>query len=133
MRYLPGSHVIVVLPAAQDLSIELLMRSHRANALFIGDGYMDSFVSSVWRPVLSKQIAQLRAGQRLLVDRAALQIAATLRADPSLDPIAHPVGAGAAQEEWILREIGRRFDLKPIDEDPDGLVVAELAARPLTS
>jgi hypothetical protein len=130
-RYLPGRRALVLLPSAegQDLSVEILMRSKRANRLFIGFGDMDSFVPSVWIPIIRRQLQELRPGDRLLIDRTAQAIVATLRANPSIDPIAHPVDNGAAQEEWILRQIDERFQMRPIYEDHDGFVVAELMSR----
>jgi hypothetical protein len=128
-RYLPGRHVIVVLPTAQDLSVELLMRAHRANALFVGFGDMDSFVPGNWTGIIRRQIAALRPGTHVLIDRTSLLLLAKFRADPGYDPIAHPLGGGAAQEEWILRELGGRFEIKPIATDRQGFVVAELMAR----
>jgi hypothetical protein len=128
-RYIPGRKPIVVLPVNQDLSVELLVRSGRSNGLFIGWGNMDSFVPSVWKPKIAQQIRALRPGRRVLIDRTALDVIATLRAHPSIDPIAHPVGVGTAQEEWILRELDQRFRLQPIFGDQQGFVVAQLVAR----
>ena len=85
---------------------------------------MDSFVPSVWKPKIAQQIRALRPGRRVLIDRTALDVIATLLAHPSIDPIAHPVGVGTAQEEWILRELDRRFRLQPIISDQQGFVVA---------
>jgi len=128
-RYLPGRRPLVLLPEAQDLQIELLMRSGLANRLFIGFGNMDSFVPHSWMPRLTQQIDQLRPGERVLIDRTALMIMATLRAHPSIDPIAHPIGTGTSQAEWILGRIAQRFRVRPIYEDQQGFVVAELVPR----
>jgi hypothetical protein len=128
-RYLPGRRALVLLPAAQDLQIEVLVRSGAANRFFIGFGNMDSFVPSAWMPKLSEEITQLRAGDRLLIDRAAQAIVAALRAHPSIDPLTHPIGTGTSQSEWILRRIDKRFRLRPIYGDQQGFVVAELVPR----
>lgn len=128
-RYIPGKRAVVLLPMAQDLQIELLVRGGRANRLFIGYGNMDSFVPSAWKSKIGQQIAELRPGDHVLIDRTAVAIIATLRAHPSLDPIAHPIGAGASQAEWALGRLDRRFRLKPVDEDQQGFVVAALVPR----
>ncbi len=127
-RYLPRERPLVVLPAAQDLAIEILMRSHRSNGFFIGDGYMDSFVPPAWKGVLDRQISRLAAGDRVLIDRTALRVLTALRERP-FDPLTHPIGGGASQEEWILQEIERRFELRVVAADRQGFVVAELAPR----
>lgn len=128
-RSVPGRRVLVVMPTGQDLSLEILMRARRANRLFIGDPNMDGFVPQVWQPVIRRQIADLRAGTRLLTDLESLSLGAYLRHHPRLDPVAHPVGQGAAQEEWVLREILRRFDLRVLVRGRYGLLVAELRPR----
>ncbi|MDQ6810500.1 MAG: hypothetical protein M3Z95_01200 [Actinomycetota bacterium] len=129
-RYMPGQRrTLVLLPGALDLSTEVLMRSKRANKLPLGDPKADSFVPSVWTPILRRAIAQLRPGDRLLVDPAALAALATLRAHPSINPLATPLSFGNALDEWILQQIGNRFDVRPIHQEPAGLIVAELRAR----
>jgi hypothetical protein len=128
-RYIPGRRALIVLPTVPDLAVEILMRSGRASSMFIGDPVDDSLVRSVWRPKLTAEVAQLRAGQRLLTDRSALSVLAVLRAHPSIDPASHPIDGGDQEDEWLLRQIGRRFEIRPIDRDPDGLIVAELVSR----
>ncbi|MDQ6607736.1 MAG: hypothetical protein M3Z06_14470, partial [Actinomycetota bacterium] len=128
-RYAPGRRVVILLPTAVDLSTEILMRSGKANRLFLADANQDTYVPSVWRPKISRGIAQLRSGQRLLTDRTALSLAAALHAHPAADPLQHPIGTGNPEIEWILGQVGRRFRLRPIARGGAGFVVAELVRR----
>lgn len=128
-RYIPGKRVLILLPTVPDLGTEILIRSRRANSMFIGDPKADSLVPSVWLPKLHRDVAALRAGDRLLTDRAGLLIAAALRANRAIDPLRHPIAGGFQEEEWLLREIDRRFRLQPIYRDPDGLIVVGLVPR----
>jgi hypothetical protein len=128
-RYMPGRRALVVLPGEDDLAIEILMRSRRTNSLFIGDPNMDGFVPSVWIPKITRQIAQLRPGDRILTDHTASTVIAILRAHPEIDPLTQFVAPGAPQLNWILREIDKRFVMRPLATDPSGLVVAELESR----
>ncbi len=127
--YIPGRRALVLLPASPDLATEILIRSGRANTLFTGDPKADGFVPAVWVPKVTRQIAALRAGQRILMDQTAQAVVAVLHAHPSIDPLKHAVGAGISQEEWILQRLDQRFQLRPIHEDSEGFVVAELVPR----
>ena len=89
----------------------------------------DSLVPSLWMAKLTAQVRHLQAGQRLLIDRGALTVLDGLRAHPNVDPARHPIDGGNQELEWLLREIDRRFGLRPVYRDPDGLIVAELSPR----
>lgn len=128
-RDMPGQRALIVLPTVPDLGTEILMRSGKANSMFIGDPKADTLVPSVWLPKVSRSIAELRPGTRLLTNSSALGILATLRARPSIDPLKHNVASGVGELEWILVQIDRRFALRPVYRDPDGLIVAELSVR----
>jgi hypothetical protein len=128
-RYIPGRRALVLLPTKPDLSIEILMRSGRANKLFIGDPNMDGFVPSNWVGEITKQIEGLRSGDRVLMDRTALAIATELHTHPLIDPITKVEDPGTKQEAWILRQLDKRFRLQPIYGDKEGFIVAELSAR----
>ncbi len=128
-RYIPGKRAMVVLTGEPDLAIEILMRSKRTNSLFIGDPNMDGFVPSVWIPKIRRELAQLRPGDRLLTDTTAAAAIAFLRAHPRVDPLKVFTAPGSPQLNWILRELDKRFVLRPIQQDPNGLVVAQLVAR----
>jgi hypothetical protein len=128
-RYMPQTRVLILLPTVPDLGTEILMRTKRANSMFIGDPKADSLVPSIWLPKLRREVSQLRTGQRLLADRSALRIAAALHREPSIDPIARPIDGGYQEIEWLLRAVDLRFQIRPVYRDPDGLVVAELVSR----
>jgi hypothetical protein len=127
--YLPGTRVLVLLPTALDLAIEILMRAHRASALFIGDPSGDAFIPQVWMPKVQDQIDRLRPGTRILTSEDALRIVAALRPHTAADAFAHPVAGGATQLQWALHQIDRRFELRPIARGPHGFVVVELTTR----
>ena len=71
----------------------------------------------------------MRPGDRILVDRTAPKVIAFQHAHPGIDPVNQFDAPGAPQLNWILREIDRRFRLRPIVQDPSGLVVAQLESR----
>ncbi len=129
-QYIPGRRALVVLPETPDLATEILIRSGRANSLSIGDPKADGFVPSVWTNELTGEIARLRPGTRLLMSRTAQHVVAVLHADPSIDPLTHTIDGAIPQEEWILSQLDRRFVLRPIAQDREGFVVAELVRRP---
>ncbi len=128
-RYTPYRRVLVLLPTDTDLAIEAMMRDRRASPLFLGDPSEDDFIPSVWRPIIARQIAGLRPGLRVILDRTAMLVLKRLRGRPAGFALAHPVAGGNAEIEWILRRIDSRFSLRPIFQDRQGFVVAELGAR----
>ncbi len=127
--YMPGHRALILLPTVPDLGTEILIRSRKANTMFIGDPKADSLVSSVWIPKLTRQVSQLRAGQRLLVDRAALRMLPALRRLTSAQIVAYPIAGGWQEIEWLLRAIDQRFEIVPLYRAPDGLIAAQLRAR----
>ena len=66
-----------------------------------------------------------------LIDDAisADRAAGALRAHRGTDPRLHPIEGGDQEDEWLLAEIGRRFDLRPVARGAYGLIVAELVPR----
>jgi hypothetical protein len=128
-RYIPGDRALIVLPVDADLGVEILMRSERTNLMFIGDPVDDSLVPSLWLDKLTADVARLRTGQHLLIDRSTLTVLAQLLAHPGIDPEAHAIDAGAKELEWLLKEIARRFEIRPISQAADGLIIAKLAPR----
>jgi len=127
-RYLPGRRVIILLPTLPDLGTEILMRSHRYNLLPIGDPKQESLVPSTWLPTMRTAVDRLRSGQRVLIDDSALKLIPDLR-DSRVDPLNRPIDGGAAETEWILRALDRRFQIRPLLHSREGLIVAELARR----
>jgi hypothetical protein len=127
-RYAPGQRSLILLPTRPDLGTEILIRSHRANLLPIGDPKADGLVASVWLPRVRAALARIGPGQRILIDREALKVIADLR-NPAVDPLAAPIDGGGVEVEWILRALDRRFVIHPLVRSPDGLIVARLDRR----
>jgi len=126
----------VLLPTAQDLGIELLMRSGKANALFIGDPIMDDFIPGVWVPRIRRQVMALRAGQRILTQRSALGLLAILRRLPPFDPWQHETGSAiptavynAPELVWTLQQIDFHFVTRVLYSNSDGLIVLTIVRR----
>jgi hypothetical protein len=129
-RYMPGQrHVLVLLPKSPELAVEILMRSERANRLPIGNPVEESFVPSVWVPPLRRAIGRLQPGDRVLIDTTTLTVLAALRARPDFDPLADPQIGSDPLEEWILLEIARRFEFRPVGRGGAGFIVEELVRR----
>jgi hypothetical protein len=128
-RYIPQKRVVVLFPVVPDLAIEALMRSHRATSLYLGDPAEDIWVRSVWIPRVTREIDSLKPGSRVLLDGAAIRVAARLRALPAGYALAHPVLKGNPEIEWIIHRLDRRFRLVPIHRGPYGLEVVRLVPR----
>jgi hypothetical protein len=129
-RYAPARRALVLLPQWPDLGTEILMRSDRSNLLFIGDPKADGFIdSSEWTGRIARQLASIRAGQRLITDATGLKVVRELRGRPDLYAITPGLGSLNPQLDWILHQLDRRFALTPIDRDRSGLIVAQLVAR----
>jgi hypothetical protein len=124
-RYMPGERRSLVL-VQPDLSIEILMRSHRGNELPIGDAWEDSFVPGQRRPVLRRAVTALRSGARMLVDTRLL---AAARSGAGVNQIAAPGSDAARLQLYTLEEIGTRFGLRALHRDAAGFVVVELTPR----
>jgi hypothetical protein len=128
-RYMPGQRrVLVVLPSTPDLATEILMRSGRAELLRIGDPTEMSFLPSLWAPELGREVDGLRPGTRLLMNRDGRRLLAGLKAYPGLDLLRTAIGRDTL-EEWVLQRLDRTFVLKPLHEDRNGFIVAEVASR----
>jgi hypothetical protein len=129
-RYMPGqSHVLILLPQSPQLTVEILMRSKRGNALPISDPVEESFVPSLWVGQLRRAALRLRPGARILINQDTLKTLASLRARPGYNPIAQPHIGSDPLEEWLLLELTRRFDLRVIGRGARGFLVVELARR----
>lgn len=125
-RYMPGEERVLTL-VAPDLEAEILIRTDRINRLPLSYPTEDSFASPQYIPDLRRAVAALRPGDRLLTQEEGLETFAALRAEPSRDPFADPVGGSLAPlQAWVLQRLGRRFDLEVIHRDDQGFVVAAL-------
>ncbi len=127
-RFMPAHHDLILLPTLSDLGLEILMRSHRANALPIGDPKADSLVPEVWLPIMRRAVPRLRAGERILIDLTALRVIAALR-DPAVNPTTSRIDGAQPEVAWILHQLDLRFRIHVIDTDPTGLIVAQLGRR----
>jgi hypothetical protein len=119
-----------------DLSVEILMRAGRGNAVPLGDPWEDSFVPEAHLAPLGRFVDGLVAGDRVLLDEPGRTAFEGYRREPSRDPLG-AAGVGtlvpsklASLQEWVLREIGQRFDLRTLARTDDGLEVVELVPRP---
>jgi hypothetical protein len=129
-RFSRGASTLVLLPDWPDLATEILIRSHRRNALFIGDPKADAFIDSrAWTGKLGEQIEHLPVGTRILTDASGLSVVARLRGRPDAYAIVHPLDQLNPQLEWILHRLDERFTLVPVARSGSGYVVAELRAR----
>ncbi|CAN5532496.1 hypothetical protein BH10ACT11_BH10ACT11_16720 [soil metagenome] len=133
-RYMPGESESLVLTAA-DPGIEMLTRTDRTNALPFGDPWEESFVPHLYAMDIRRAADGLPAGQRALLDDAALRAFRGFRRNPGRNPIHEPFGRAsvaptglAPLEQLALKQIGERFDLVPIAKD-NGLAVVELRPR----
>lgn len=130
-QFMPGEGRSIVLTSA-DLSVEILMRAERGNEVPLGDPWEDSFVPDHHLVPLGEFVDRLESGDRALIDGPGREAFDAYRAQPSLDPL---VDSGAQSivptdlaglQEWVLREIGKRFDLRTLVRTEEGLEVVEL-------
>jgi hypothetical protein len=127
-RYMPGEResLLMVTP---DTGVEILLRSGRADKLFLGDPWEASFAPAEELPGLRAAVDALRPRQRMLLDQSARQVLATLRAQPSRDTLAHPLPLLAPLQQWALQRIDRRFRLRLVARAPHGFTVVALSPR----
>jgi hypothetical protein len=127
-RYLPGERESLLM-VSPDLGIEILLRSRRADRLFLGDAWEASFVASEELPGVRAAVDALRPPERMLLDQPARQALAILRAQPARDTLAHPLPMLAPLQQWALQRIERRFRLRPVARASGGFTVVELSPR----
>lgn len=122
----PGSGRVAMI-VSPDLATEVMLQEERATALALVYPWGDSFIAAERIPGIHDAVAELRTGDRLLLDQPALDAFDTLQAEPGRDPIAEPTTLGplAPVQEVALQEIGRRFDLRVVGRD-GGFIAAEL-------
>jgi hypothetical protein len=130
-RFMPGQRRVLIL-ASSNLQSEILIRSERANALPFDDPFEDSFVGTPSRPTMSRSVAELRPGDRLLLQETGLRVLAAFERQPFPDVLRRLPefpDALTLEQAWILRLIGERFTLRIIGRDPQGFVVASLEPK----
>lgn len=128
-RYVPGHHVLVVLPDAPDVTMEALMRDHRALSLYLGDPAEDMWNPSVWIPRVARQIDSMPARTRAIVDTYALRMARALRGHPDSYALDHTLPGGNPELEWIIHRLNERFRLRAVHRGPGQFVVVSLLPR----
>jgi hypothetical protein len=110
-----------LLMTEQDRAIEVLLRTGRLDRLHIGDPWETGFVAGHWIGRLRATVDGIRPGTRMLIDQAALDRLAYLRAHPEFDPLstasAPAAGALTALQQWALRRIGQRFRFHTVAVD----------------
>ena len=132
-RYWPGENKSLVI-AEPGLEIEALARTGRVNVLPISAPFEDSLVPEQRSDDLDQALADLTAGDRILLDAGSLASFKAFLLNPDRDPYALDanqtlVPSGLAPlQEYSLRAISLRFRLRII-EQADGLTVAELVPR----
>lgn len=134
-RYMPGEHESVVLTSA-DLGVEVLIRTGRINRIPLSDPWEDSLVPSEHLPELERAVAELRAGDRILLDAPAAKVFKGYLRQPGRDPLVHPfsqatiVPSGIAiLQEWVLNAIGERFRLQTVARGGEGMRFDRLVPR----
>ncbi len=132
--FLPGEERSIVL-ADGDLGVEIVMRADRGSAVPLGDPWEDSLVPGGHLAPLGAFVDQLSVGDRALIDGMGRLAFDRYREQPDLDPLAsesetslEPTGLASLQE-WVIREIGTRFDLTTVERTDGGFEVVELTPR----
>ena len=125
----PGDGRVAMI-LSPDLATEVMIREERSTSLALVYPWGDSFIAGERTPGIEDAVADLEAGDRLLLDDAALESFQQLQAQPDRDPIADPTNLGplAPVQEVALREIGRRFDLQTLQRE-DQYVAVVLVPR----
>ena len=127
-RHMPGERKSVVL-VEPDLTVEILLRRGRANALPLSDPREDDFTPDQRLPGLLDAVADLRPGRRLLVDGPALAALTAVRRDPRSLLLRLPGARTAGLEVQALTALDRRFRFRVVERGAGGLVVLELERR----
>ncbi len=123
---MPGEEHSVVLTDT-DLGIEILSRTDRASTLPLGDLWENFSVSAQQVEAVREAVAELEAGDRVLIDKAGLDIYRAYIAEPDREPIYSALVSQA--HVFALQEIGLRFRLRPVATAASGLRVVELVPR----
>jgi hypothetical protein len=134
-RHWPGEDEAAVL-LEPDLGIEALARTGRINSIPLSDPWEDSFVADARLDEIDPALADMQAGDLLLIDGNAADAFGAYRGNPTADPfdLATPqtvVPTGLAiLQAYALKELASRFRLKTIDTGANGLAVVELVPAP---
>ena len=110
-RFMPGQRRVLIL-VSSNLQNEILIRSGRASALPFDDPFEDAFVGTPSVSTMRRAVAELRPGDRLLLQRTGLRILAAFKSQPSgnvFGRLPEFPDALTVEQAWILRRIGERF------------------------
>jgi hypothetical protein len=127
-RHMPGTGPVLVM-TAPDVGTEILLRSGRADALALGYAWEASFVAHDELPRLRGAVDDIPPGTRMLMDAPARAALATLRSDPSFDPLERAIGALAPLQVWALDRLRDRYELRGLAGAEAGFTVVELRPR----
>ena len=83
-----------------DLSVEILMRAERGNAVPLGDPWEDSFVPEHHLEPLGAFVDGLDGGERMLLDARRAEPSTATAREPDLDPLAGPVRGSSSPAPW---------------------------------
>lgn len=96
----------------------------------------DSLVPEQHLDALGRSIDALERGDLVLLDAPATEVFDGYLREPAREPLVEPfsqatlVPSGIAiLQEWVLKEIGKRFELRPVARGANGVYVAELVSR----
>jgi hypothetical protein len=125
----PGDGRVAMI-LSPDLATEVMIREERSTSLALVYPWGDSFIAGERTPGIRDAVAELQAGDRLVLDDAAVESFRQLQSDPDRDPVAEPTNLGplAPVQEVALQEIGKRFDLRTLRRE-DQYVAVELVPR----
>ena len=126
----PGDGRVLIVVVG-DLQTEILARSERGSILPFSHPPEDSFVAEEHIPELREAVAELPAGSVMLIDEFGLRAFRAYESDPGRDPFFDQVVLGylAPLQEFVLKEMALRFDLRVIRRGPDGFSVVRLEPR----
>lgn len=113
-RHMPGHRPVLVL-TEPDLAVETLVRSHRSNALPIGDLLEDDLIRTHVSPRVNRAIDGLRPGALMLTQ---------LHPDPRIVPL-----SATPLQQAIMARFRRRFELQAVETSPSGLSIVRLEPR----
>ncbi len=126
--HMPGERHSVVL-VEPNLSVEVLMRRKRVNALHLSNPREDDFTFDERLPGVLEAVRELKPGRRLLIDAGALSALAELRRNPRSRVRNQGTATVSILQARALEAIDRRFRLRPVARGSGGLAVAELLDR----
>lgn len=132
---MPGESRSIVV-TSPDPGLEMLIRTGRGSAIPLGDPYEDSFVPEGHLVPLGEWVETVEPGDRMLLDPRGREAFDLYRSEPDRDPFTGSAFGLPSSEtgittlqEWVLRELGKRFKLKVVARSPHGLEVVEFVPR----